>query len=50
MGVKSSRVKRNRHNAYRSATGFDFAINGTVAEEIGLAIPADLEQYVKKAE
>ncbi len=33
-----------------SATGFDFAINGTVAEEIGLAIPADLEQYVKKAE
>ncbi len=33
-----------------SATKFDFAINGTVAEEIGLNIPADLEQYVKKAE
>ncbi len=30
-----------------SATGFDFAINGTVAEEIGLKIPADLQQYVK---
>lgn len=33
-----------------SAAKFDFAINGTVAEEIGLTIPADLEQYVKKAE
>lgn len=33
-----------------SATGFDFAINGTVAEEIGLEIPLDLEQYVIKAE
>lgn len=30
-----------------SAAGFDFAINGTVAEEIGLVIPADLQQYVK---
>lgn len=29
-----------------SATKFDFAINGTVAEEIGLEIPADLQQYV----
>jgi putative ABC transport system substrate-binding protein len=29
-----------------SATGFDFAINGTVAEEIGLTIPDDLQQYV----
>jgi putative ABC transport system substrate-binding protein len=28
------------------ATGFDFAINGTVAEEIGLAIPSDLQQYI----
>lgn len=28
---------------------FDFAINGTVADEIGLKIPADLEQYVIKA-
>ncbi len=27
---------------------FDFAINGTVAEEIGLHIPADLQQYVIK--
>lgn len=33
-----------------SATGFDFAINGTVAEEIGIEIPADLQQYVTKAE
>ena len=33
-----------------SATGFDFAINGTVAEEIGLEIPADLTQYIIKAE
>ena len=33
-----------------SATSFDFAINGTVAKEIGLTIPADLEQYVIKAE
>lgn len=33
-----------------SATGFDFAINGAVAEEIGLEIPADLQQYVIEAE
>jgi putative ABC transport system substrate-binding protein len=25
---------------------FDFAINGTVANEIGLEIPADLLEYV----
>lgn len=31
-----------------SAAGFDFAINGTVAGEIGLAIPKDLEQYIIK--
>ena len=29
-----------------SASGFDFAINGTVAEEIGLEIPAELQQYI----
>ena len=29
-----------------TATGFDFAINGKVAEEIGLTIPEDLLQYV----
>ena len=29
-----------------TARGFDFAINGTVAKEIGLEIPADLQQYV----
>ncbi len=29
-----------------SATGFDFAINGQVAEEIGLSIPAELQEYV----
>jgi len=31
-----------------SASGFDFAINGTVAAEIGLTIPKDLEQYILK--
>lgn len=31
-----------------SQTSFDYAINGTVADEIGLAIPADLQQYVTK--
>lgn len=29
-----------------SAEGFDFVINGTVANEIGAEIPADLQQYV----
>lgn len=29
-----------------SASGFDFAINGTVAGEIGLEIPADLQKYI----
>src|SRR5665647_935324 len=33
-----------------SATKFDFAINGKVAKEIGLEIPADLQQYVIEAE
>ncbi|MBK5246774.1 MAG: ABC transporter substrate-binding protein [Peptostreptococcaceae bacterium] len=33
-----------------SATKFDFAINGKVAQEIGLEIPADLQQYVIEAE
>jgi len=32
-----------------SATQFDFVINGTIADEIGLTIPADLQQYVIKA-
>lgn len=27
---------------------FDFTINGTVADEIGITVPADLEQYVIK--
>lgn len=31
-----------------SAEKFDFAINGTVAEEIGIEIPADLQEYVIK--
>jgi putative ABC transport system substrate-binding protein len=30
-----------------SAKGFDFAINGTIAKDIGLEIPADLQKYVK---
>ena len=29
-----------------SATKFEYAINGAVAQEIGLTIPADLQQYV----
>lgn len=29
-----------------SASGFDFAINGEVAEEIGLSIPDDLKPYI----
>jgi len=29
-----------------SADGFDFAINGDVAEEIGLEIPAELQEYI----
>ena len=29
-----------------ASTKFDFAINGAVAEEIGLTIPADLQEYV----
>lgn len=33
-----------------SSTQFDFVINGTVADEIGLTIPADLQQYVIKAQ
>jgi len=31
-----------------SATEFDFVINGIVAEEIGLEIPEDLQQYIIK--
>ncbi|MDF2522733.1 MAG: sugar transporter substrate-binding protein [Clostridiales bacterium] len=31
-----------------SSTDFDFAINGSVAKEIGLTIPTDLEKYVIK--
>ncbi|HHV95067.1 MAG TPA: ABC transporter substrate-binding protein [Clostridiaceae bacterium] len=33
-----------------SSTKFDFAINGTVAEEIGLEIPEDLKQYIIEGE
>lgn len=29
-----------------ASTKFDFAINGAVAEEIGLTIPADLQEYI----
>jgi ABC-type uncharacterized transport system substrate-binding protein len=28
------------------ACGYDFAINGTIAEEFGIEIPADLQEYV----
>ena len=33
-----------------ASTKFDFVINGDVAKEIGLTIPAELQQYVKYAE
>lgn len=33
-----------------SAKGFDFAINGTVAAEIGIEIPADLQEFVVPAQ
>ena len=32
--------------AIESATEFDYAINGDIAEQIGLEIPADLTQYI----
>jgi len=32
-----------------ASTKFEYVINGTVAEEIGVTIPADLQQYVIKA-
>jgi len=32
--------------AIESATDFDYAINGDIAEQIGLTIPADLTQYI----
>lgn len=51
MGVKILKGEAEPQTMpIESAANFDFAINGTVAEEIGLAIPAELEQYVKKAE
>lgn len=51
MGVKILKGEAEPQTMpIESAAKFDFAINGTVAEEIGLVIPADLEQYVKKAE
>jgi putative ABC transport system substrate-binding protein len=34
--------------AIESATKFEYAINGAVAEEIGLTIPEDLKQYILK--
>jgi putative ABC transport system substrate-binding protein len=34
--------------AIESADGFDFAINGTVAAEIGITIPDDLKEFVIK--
>jgi len=36
--------------AIESATEFDYAINGVVAEEIGLVIPADLTEYILEEE
>lgn len=32
-----------------AAAKFDYAINGTVAEQIGITIPADLQQYILDA-
>jgi len=34
--------------AIESATKFEYAINGAIAEEIGLTIPDDLKQYIIK--
>lgn len=34
--------------AIEGSKNFDFAINGTVAEEIGVQIPSDLQQYIIK--
>lgn len=51
MGVKILKGEAEPATmAIESATGFDFVINGTVAEEIGLTIPEDLQQYVVKGE
>lgn len=51
MGVKILKGEAEPATmAIESATGFDFVINGTVAEEIGLIIPEDLQQYVVKGE
>jgi len=36
--------------AIESATEFDYAINGDIAEQIGLEIPADLTEFIIEAE
>jgi putative ABC transport system substrate-binding protein len=47
MGVKILKGEaKPAEMPIESATDFDFAINGAVASEIGLEIPADLEEYV----
>lgn len=47
MGVKILKGEaKPAEMPIESATEFDFAINGTVAAEIGLEIPADLAEYV----
>ncbi len=51
MGVKILKGEAEPATmSIEASTNFDFAINGTVAEEIGLEIPADLQEYVIKAE
>ncbi|MDD5659850.1 MAG: ABC transporter substrate-binding protein [Actinomycetota bacterium] len=47
MGVKILKGEAKPANMpIESATKFDFAINGTVANEIGLEIPEDLTEYI----
>lgn len=33
-----------------AASKFDYAINGAVAEELGITIPEDLQQYIVTAD
>jgi putative ABC transport system substrate-binding protein len=47
MGVKILKGEANpAEMPIESAAEFDFAINGTVANEIGLEIPEELQEYI----
>lgn len=48
MAVKILKgVAKPANMPIEASAKFDFTINGTTAEEIGMQIPADLQQYVK---